>query len=190
MRDPETHRGGGGVIRSPRSAVALVALGLLSCGTRDTWEARSVEVPEEVAPSSKPALVDSIPRFEDYPVSRIFSGTPAPVNLLSHHSARRLRSRLVGRAKEGPNFAGHYTVVRWRSASGTEEMVLVEARTGLVFVPSLPVPQMSSEFRLDSRLFIVNPPKAAGDPVGDNRGARTVYALWEGNGLVPIRMGE
>lgn len=55
----------------------------------------------------------STPQFKDYPVSELFIGKPAPVNLDSHPGARRFRTVLREAAKRGPNFAGHLTVVMW-----------------------------------------------------------------------------
>ena len=55
----------------------------------------------------------------------------------------------------------------------------------LVFVPSLPVRQLSSSFRVDSRLLVVNPPGDDGKVPGAEEGARTLYAVWEGTRFVP-----
>ena len=111
-----------------------------------------------VRSAAKPLEVDHIPTFEEYPAKKAFEGTPAPVNLFSHHNARRLRDRLVEPAKAGPNFAGSLTVIAWRSASGTQQIAVVDAQTGLIHLPSLLASHLESEFRLDSRLFIANPP--------------------------------
>lgn len=69
-----------------------------------------------------------IPRFQDYPVKKMYNGTPVPP-VLRTPVEKRFRSRIlegvsVGRgvwtgswkdAKEraGLNFAGHYIVIRW-----------------------------------------------------------------------------
>src|SRR5580658_9761039 len=72
------------------------------------------------------------PRFEDYPVSKSFSGTPAaPILATSEQHMYRSRIRngvstlsdvWIGSYKnpvkaKGPNFAGHYFVIRWGCGS-------------------------------------------------------------------------
>ena len=169
--------------------VSFVLLSLFACGSRDTWETKAAAQDEMVRSAAKPLEVDHIPTFEEYPAKKAFEGTPAPVNLFSHHNARRLRDRLVEPAKAGPNFAGSLTVIAWRSASGTQQIAVVDAQTGLIHLPSLLASHLESEFRLDSRLFIANPPRTGGDSLATNnpsKGYKTVYYLWAYNTLVPI----
>ena len=170
--------------------VSFVLLPILACGSRDTWEKQAPAVQEERLRSAAEVLaVDHIPTFEEYPVKKVFEGTPAPVNLFSHHNARRLRDRLVEPAKAGPNFAGHFTVITWRSESGTQQTAMVDAQTGLIHLPSLLASHLESEFRLHSRLFIANPPRAGSDSLaagGRTNGYKTIYYLWAYNTLVPI----
>ena len=63
------------------------------------------------------------PRSEDYPVlkSEMYKGKPAPVMLYSKR-ARLYRTVLREGAKEGPNFAGHYTIVTWGAGLGVFSM--------------------------------------------------------------------
>ena len=114
--------------------------------------AETSETPESAAPR------DSIaPRFEDIPVSEKFRGKPARVDLSSHPRARRFRTVLREGAAEGPNFAGHFTVVTWHCGSDCQEVAVVNARTGRVYFAPFTT-SADSDFRLDSRLFIANPP--------------------------------
>lgn len=83
------------------------------------------------------AQVNNLPRFEDYPVSQVFSGKPAPVNISSSHKARMYRTMLKRAAMDGPNFAGHYTLVMWMCGIGCAEYGIIDAITGRVFFPSL-----------------------------------------------------
>jgi hypothetical protein len=98
------------------------------------------------------------PRFEDYPVARIFKGTPAPVDLRSHPQARSFRTRLHAGAKHGPNFAGHLTIVTWGCGTSCRQLAIVDAKTGGVTFG--PLYTVEVEFRLASRLLIVNTPES------------------------------
>jgi len=98
------------------------------------------------------------PRFEDYPVGRIFKGAPAPVDLRSHPQARSFRTRLREGAKHGPNFAGHLTIVTWGCGTSCRQLTIVDAKTGgVTFGPLFTV---EVRFRLESRLLIVNTPES------------------------------
>ncbi len=76
------------------------------------------------------------PLPEDYPVrkSAIFKGTPARP-LLDSKRARLYRTVLRQGAKEGPNFAGRYTIVTWGSGLGVFSMAVVDAKSGKVYFP-------------------------------------------------------
>lgn len=76
----------------------------------------------------------SEPRFTDYPAGAKFTGRPARA-VLRDRQARMFRTRLKEGAQAGPNFAGHYTVVRWGCGSGCIEMAVVDARTGVIYWP-------------------------------------------------------
>jgi hypothetical protein len=92
------------------------------------------------------------PRFEDYPVGEMFTGTPA-VPILSTPETRRYQTRIrnaltmgsdvwVGSWKNpsrvaGPNFAGRYFVIRWGCGSQCVVMATVDAKTGIVYDPPL-----------------------------------------------------
>ena len=134
-----------------------------------------------------------VPRFEDFPVSRKFKGKPAPVNLRSHPLARKYRTMLRASAKEGANFAGHYTVAHWGCGSNCWSIAIIDARNGNVYfpqeLPSLGVgivlkgdnDEEPLRFSLGSRLFI-----AEGFPFFSERenleGGR-YYFKWENNRL-------
>ncbi len=103
------------------------------------------------------------PGFEEYPVAGKFTGTPAVVDLRSHPKARLFRTMLREGAKRGPNFAGHYTVVTWGCGSDCRMVAVVDARTGRVYIAPFTVsPGIGEDFRIDSRLFIANPPERSG----------------------------
>jgi hypothetical protein len=89
-----------------------------------------------------------VPRFEDYPVTNIFSGTPAPP-ILDTSEKRLYRTRIRdgvakglgvtrdGVEQPGPNFAGHFILVEWQCGSPCGMMAMVDAVSGRVY--SLPL---------------------------------------------------
>lgn len=159
-----------------------------------------------VAAQSKPAASDAKhpPRFEDYPVSKIFTGTPvAPV--LDTPDQQMYRSRIrngvstlsdvwIGSYKnpikaKGPNFAGHYFVIRWGCGSQCVMMATVDAETGKVYEPpladktSLWVPLdnlsgMETDLRPDSSLLVL---RNACRDFKDRKTCGTYYFNWKDN---------
>lgn len=134
-----------------------------------------------------------VPKFADFPVRENFTGKPAVVDLASDPSAPTFRTRLRRGAAEGPNFAGHFTVVAWGCGTDCQVTAVVDARTGRVaFAPF--TAYSGTAFRLDSRLLIENPrrpedeglpasndaspPPAASDPVDPYD--RPGYWVWDG----------
>ena len=100
-----------------------------------------------------------LPRFTDYPARDVFKGRPAPVRFNTQR-ARMFRTRLREDSREGPNFAGHYTIVFWGCGTGCAQIAVVDAKTGRVYwLPlewvDIPDPESGKVFRLDSKLLIV-----------------------------------
>ena len=134
---------------------------------------------------------DNVPRFEDFPVTEKFAGKPAPVKLLTAE-ARRYRMVIREGAREGPNFAGHFTIVTWGCGAGCVQFAIVDARTGLVYSPRFYVaarthfdeetdqPDEPLQFRIDSKLLIVS-----GSPNEKNDGM--YYYSWDGKRLALIK---
>lgn len=96
--------------------------------------------------------------------SDIFKGRPArPV--LNRKRARLYRTVLRKGAKEGPNFAGRFTIVTWGAGLGAFSIAVVDARNGTVHFPpfetvsntayGLPYIDKGDNpaWRMDSKLF-------------------------------------
>ena len=121
------------------------------------------------------------PRFEDYPVTEMFTGKPAEP-ILSTPEQRHYRTRIRngvstgagvwngswGNAieRKGPNFAGHYIVIRWGCGSECVMMATVDAVTGKVHEPPLSqhgsldlqldhLSDMEVDFRPNSSLLVL-----------------------------------
>lgn len=130
------------------------------------------------------------PRFEDLPVVEQFKGKPAAVRLATRE-AQKYRTMIREGAREGPNFAGHYTLVEWGCGAGCVQFAVVDAKTGAVFMPPFYVgpralveretgePEEPLQFRVDSRLLIVSGSR-------NEKGEGTYYYKWERNRLTLV----
>jgi len=146
-----------------------------------------------------------LPRFEDYPVTKIFDGTPA-APILATAEERLFRTRIRegvakglgvtrdGQEQPGPNFAGHYIIVEWQCGSPCGMMAMVDAVSGKVYgLPlskGLRLPDIGPgdpgecaqwgyatvEFRQNSRLITVT-----ANPQWKKGGNYKHFFLWEGD---------
>src|SRR5262249_41318569 len=71
-------------------------------------------------------------KFEDYAAATDFKGRPA-APILTTKSARMYRTQIRLAAREGPNFAGHYTNAEWGCGSGCVSIAVIDAVSGKVF---------------------------------------------------------
>jgi hypothetical protein len=171
-----------GPIRTPQFLVVLC-----SCGVG------------VLAQNAKP------PRFEDYPATELFTGTPA-APVLATAEQRMYRTRIRNGAlpgiettygswknpvkHKGPNFAGHYFVIYWGCGSQCVMMATVDAKTGAVYDPPLSavgselyVPldnlsEMEIDFRPDSSLLVL---RNACRNFKNRKTCGTYYFNWKDN---------
>jgi len=109
------------------------------------------------------------PRFEDYPVKNHYAGRPAPAQISSSR-ARLFRTAIRTGAKEGPNFAGHYTIVRWGCGSDCRQFAIVDARTGAVYFPH----QLT---QIDSGPWVGDDPLASEETMQFNERSQLLIAV-------------
>ena len=100
-------------------------------------------------------------RFSEFAAHDTFHGKPAPV-VLTRSEEREYRTMIREGAKDGPNFAGHYTIVQWGCGTECLQAAMVDAITGKIYqLPSLNARRDSYffsawiHFRPDSRLLIM-----------------------------------
>ena len=100
-------------------------------------------------------------RFAEFAVHETFHGKPAPA-VITRAEERRYRTVLREGAGEGPNFAGHFTIVQWGCGTNCWQAAVVDAKTGNIYpLPSIRHPGMDYfesdwlHFRRDSRLLIM-----------------------------------
>lgn len=93
--------------------------------------------------------------YSDYPITNIYTGKPAKLNLASNKNARSFKTRLNEGLQDGVNFAGSYSIVTW--GCGTECMAgaMVNVQTGQVI--DLPEVGFEQGIQKDSALYVVNP---------------------------------
>ena len=141
----------------------------------------------------------AVPRFEDYPASQTWNGTPAPIQLVTS-AERAFRTRLTNAARQSANFAGHYRLVTWGCGSECISGAIVDLETGKVFSPPLAketsapmhfsVCQSAYEnsgvdFRLNSRLLVLRCGLNYSERLQTNV-PDTYYFVWEGVGFKGI----
>jgi len=157
-----------------------------------------------VSAQSKPA---SPPRFEDYLVTKIFAGQPAPPKLITP-AQRRYRTRIrqgvekgwgvrqdgIEQNKPEANFAGDMIFIQWGCGAPRLMAALANARTGEVFNPPLAVDgtlfmpflvigesvggNPELEFRANSRLMIIS---ATPNWLKPHARSYRHYFVWESN---------
>jgi len=139
-------------------------------------------------------------------VTETFSGKPADP-ILATPQEREYRTRIRNGvstgsdvwsgswhnpiSKPGPNFAGHYFVIRWGCGSQCVLMAIVDAKTGRVYGPPLSSPGIQElylpldnlgesevDFRLDSNLMVLR--EACGD-FKDRSKCGIYYFNWKDN---------
>jgi hypothetical protein len=153
---------------------------LVSAGTRD-FAARSL-------PTA--TMQDPLPTFADYPATGKLKGKPARARIRTK-DARMYRTAITEGAKEGPNFAGHYTIVQWGCGTACLGFAIVDANTGRVTMSPFYVGMGYDlgdelrerdliEYKLDSRLLIVTGTR-------DDRGQGQYFYAWDGKRLKLVR---
>lgn len=92
-------------------------------------------------------------KFEDYPVVEKMEGTSQLLNLKSHPRGLEFKTLITEAYKNGPNFAGHYTVVEWGCGTGCQNHVIVDNLTGNIIENEI-ASNFGIEYRKGSRLLV------------------------------------
>ncbi len=128
------------------------------------------------------------PKFEDFKVEKIFDGQPAEVNIYSSPSAREFRGALRYAAKDGSNFAGHYTIASWGCGSSCQDGMIIDAVSGKVYDPFTEATSRGMDFRTDSYLVITDP--FDDSFVEDIYRIPARYYIWKNNQFLQIYQEE
>jgi hypothetical protein len=75
---------------------------------------------------------EQLPTFADFPAQTRSIGVPARPTLQTP-GQRRFRTRINQAARNGPNFAGHYTIAEWGCGTSCVSVAVIDAETGVVY---------------------------------------------------------
>ncbi len=125
------------------------------------------------------------PRFEDYPVKKVYRNRNARLRLTDDD--RAFRTRLREAAKRRPNFAGRYVLTAWGCGAGCQAGAAVDLRTGRVhWLPHQATLDYDAgldfepiRFRPDSRLIIIFGAPDSDDDSEMDRNFGTHYYVFE-----------
>jgi hypothetical protein len=106
--------------------VGLAALAALLLAAAETAQAAPPAAADECFIDA--AKVANPPRFADFPTKRLALKPAAP--LMNTPGARLFRTELRRQAKQGPNFAGAFTIATWGCGSACLSFAILDARTG------------------------------------------------------------
>ncbi len=124
--------------------------------------------------------------FDRYPAEGLFNGKPVPPDFASYPPAKNFRTVITNAEKNGPNFAGFYTLAEWGCGTSCQMHAIIDVRTGKIVAYNIPSAYGTS-FRLNSRLLILNPSSAL-ERMPDIylNGIRTEYYELKGDKLVSL----
>ena len=124
------------------------------------------------------AMLVQQPSFNQYPApDRMPAGQKPAVPILATARQRLYRTMIREGAKQGPNFAGHYTIAGWGCGSSCAGFAIVDAITGKTFDTPFKYYEMEEiSYNLNSRLLILK-----GCPEEENCG--TYHYEWTGSQL-------
>lgn len=99
--------------------------------------------------------------FDDFPVEKIDHNKYADLDLKSNKNANNFRTSLrEGFSADTANFAGHYSFVSWGCGSPCQNSLVIDRKTGKIY--DSPGSSLGYDFRIDSKILIVNPPDEKG----------------------------
>ncbi len=144
----------------PITAVSILTLTalLVACESRIDSPPAEPAVPAEATPPSviTTQSPSGLPAFEDYPVTEMFTGTEAEVDLASHPEAKMFQTRLTEDPGYDNRFAGHYRVVQVGCGTACQGIWITDMIDGSVHF--LETASSGVAYRPDSRLIVVNDP--------------------------------
>lgn len=115
-------------------------------------------LPHRERESAAAVACRDLPVFEDYPAGPAHAGVPAVVDFTSEPAAREFLTAITAAQAGGPNFAGHYAVASWACGTSCQQNAVVDAASGRIVAFNVGS-EYGVDYRLDSRLLVVNPPE-------------------------------
>lgn len=104
-------------------------------------------------------FLNGMPRFEDYPVTKIYSGKTARLKFAENEFGDRARFQFAIN-NQTVNFAGHYIVTNWSCGMWCSHFAVIDARTGKVFSlnvnPDVCLANSDKEFACNENFSSIN----------------------------------
>ena len=72
------------------------------------------------------------PAFDQFRVTEVFSAKPALPEIRTPDE-RMFRTAIRSQARNGPNFAGRFTIAQWGCGAGCVSMVVIDAANGRIY---------------------------------------------------------
>jgi len=138
------------------------------------------------------------PKFSDYPVRIMRTGSPGKVRVYSTADTSCFRTMLRQTARQGVRFAGHYAIDYWGCGTNCARIGIVDLNNGRAYVSPFYVgiagggQHKSIKTIAGSKLVLVNDPEVVREEYGDPAPEEFApgYFLWTGRQLLPIREGK
>jgi hypothetical protein len=99
--------------------------------------------------------------FSDFPTKLYLKGKPAEINYNSNRTAKRFKTVITDTYNDKKaEFAGTYVFARWGCGTSCQQSAIIDLRDGTVY--DGPTASLGYQYKVDSRLLIVNPPDSTG----------------------------
>ena len=122
--------------------------------------------------------------FEDYPVKEIYRGPlPAKLNFSTCTWGKMYKTMTQYGFEQGVAFAGHYAFAAWGCGSNCQSCSVIDLHTGNVYAG--PDAMNGYQFRIDSRVLVVNRPDSNG-LYGNCAYCTPEQYLWTGTSFVRL----
>jgi hypothetical protein len=137
-------------------------------------------------------------KFENYPASPIFKGTPA--KLIAGNQAKDYLPAIQEVANKGTNFAGHYVIADGlnRAMGGQDAAAIADLKTGKIYLPQQlqgyrdqrgagytpPRPDGGLHYQANSKLLVITGRAAGND---GKKGIGHFYYKWQNNKLTFVK---
>jgi len=141
------------------------------------------------------SVCDYILNQTDLKPVTIFEGEPDKIDFSTIPSLNNFYTTTSKQAAEGPNFAGHFTFIRWGCGTDCISYTIIDAITGKSVLSSYEtVEGLSPTFDINSRLLIFNPKenfeKLKGQKMEDIIGDKDYYEARKGRQYYELKEEE
>lgn len=123
-----------------------------------SWPSQKIEQSRQAEGGQNSSTTSGILyKFEDYPARKVLNGSPAPVDFSTRPEARTFKTAILGAVAKGVDFAGHYKVASWGCGTSCQMSAIIDLESGRIVEYAIGS-ALGLEYRVNSRLLIVNPP--------------------------------